>query len=349
MIPSSSSNACAQAPDAPWMSPAGEPGLVSVVVPAYNRAHYLPELIQSVVDQTYRPIELLIVDDGSMDDTEAVVEAWMDEDTGSHDLDGVSLRYIYQENQGAPVARNRGLVESQGEYIQFLDSDDLLHPQKFDVQVQALTTFPSADVVWAPSPFFEDGQRPPFRTVEPSRIVREAELTPVHRPPQASHPETMLYRRSACRDIGPWSTELERWQDWDYCFRIVRADLVRVRVPGQYYFLREHDTGKIGDLRFGREGVRRNLVALRSIDETIRDMEQVHPSTRRTIFNLYLNTLQRALEADDEDSILRVLSRAKAYGRHMQLQLVGGIYRAFGASTAHAVIRTYMRLKAPFR
>lgn len=96
--------------------------LVSVIIPTYNRAHFLRETMNSVWNQTHRPIEMIVVDDGSTDDTQEVVTDWI----ASHSSDNFDAKYVYQENQGAPVARNRGAHLAQGQYLMFLDSDDLL-------------------------------------------------------------------------------------------------------------------------------------------------------------------------------------------------------------------------------
>lgn len=116
------------------MSLEHEPGLVSVIVPSYNRAGLLVEAMDSVWAQSYRPIELLIVDDGSTDNTRDLVEEWGRKHASD---DSLRLRYFHQDNAGASAARNLGLVESRGEYIQFLDSDDLLHPERLQRIVDA--------------------------------------------------------------------------------------------------------------------------------------------------------------------------------------------------------------------
>ncbi len=134
-----------------WMAEECEAGLVSVVVPTYDRAGLLVEALDSVRAQTYRPIELLIVDDGSTDDTGGVVEEWRAACAGD---DGLTVRYFRQENAGAPAARNRGLIESAGEYVQFLDSDDLLHPAKLAVHVPALAGDDALDFVYSATTHF---------------------------------------------------------------------------------------------------------------------------------------------------------------------------------------------------
>jgi glycosyltransferase involved in cell wall biosynthesis len=106
--------------------------LVTVIIPAYNQAAYIGEAIQSVLDQTYHEWELLIVDDGSTDETAAVITAFTDP----------RIRYIHQVNKGLPGARNRGIVQANGDYIAFLDADDAYHPDKLTVQVAHLDQNP---------------------------------------------------------------------------------------------------------------------------------------------------------------------------------------------------------------
>lgn len=112
--------------------------LVSIVTPTYNRADFLPAAISSVLAQTYEDFELIVVDDGSEDDTRAVLEPF---------LGDKRVRYFYQENQGQSVARNYALAQSSGEFIAFLDSDDLWCPNKLEKQLSAFDANPDADIV----------------------------------------------------------------------------------------------------------------------------------------------------------------------------------------------------------
>jgi glycosyltransferase involved in cell wall biosynthesis len=100
------------------------PAPVSVVVPTYNRAHCLPDTINSVLGQTVQPIEVLVVDDGSRDDTREVVERFP-----------APVRYVWRENGGSAAARNTGIRESRGEYVAFLDADDVWESTKLEVQL----------------------------------------------------------------------------------------------------------------------------------------------------------------------------------------------------------------------
>jgi glycosyltransferase involved in cell wall biosynthesis len=136
-----------------WMSEECLPGLVSVIIPTYNCAHFLIEAMDSVLGQNYRPIELIVVDDGSTDKTREVVEGWKQKRPRNNAFE---LRYFYQENKGGPAALNLGLIESQGEYIQFLAADDVLSPQKLTYQISALSSCGSKTAAYGPWRYFEN-------------------------------------------------------------------------------------------------------------------------------------------------------------------------------------------------
>ncbi len=103
-------------------------GLVSIIMPSWNTARFIAETIQSVIDQTYQNWELLIVDDCSTDNTDEVVESFL--------LDS-RIKYFHNEkNSGAAVTRNKAMREAQGEWIAFLDSDDLWMPEKLEKQIK---------------------------------------------------------------------------------------------------------------------------------------------------------------------------------------------------------------------
>jgi len=110
--------------------------LVSIVIPTYNYDNYLPIAIKSCIQQTYKNIEIIVVDDGSTDNTRAVVEGFRD-----------SVRYIRQDNRGVSSARNRGLEGAQGSFITFLDADDALTTDSIEMRVLILTENKDADFV----------------------------------------------------------------------------------------------------------------------------------------------------------------------------------------------------------
>ena len=327
-----------------WMDSESESRLVSVIVPTYNRVHFLPYALQSVSQQTYRPVELLIVDDGSTDDTPEVVESFKTAVCSDEKFD---VCYFRQENHGAPTARNRGLIESRGEFIQFLDSDDLLHPQKLEVHLRVLECIAKADFAWSPIDGFSDGERPGLEERDLETRAQNAEEFEVSHPGAASHPEGAFFRREACRTIGPWDETLERYQDWEYCFRIAALRLHGARVNEPFYYARHHGGSSIGNLRFGEEGIDRNLAALASIDRVVDAASR--PGLHRPAFQLYLNTLQRALTSGTDQQVRRAFQRAAQHcsglQRCLRLRGLEALYYILGKGVARYTLKTYSRIQ----
>jgi len=120
---------------------------VSVVIPAYNAAEYLDESISSVLDQSYSNLELIVVDDGSIDKTSDIVSKFRDS----------RLTYVYQDNKGVSGARNRGLEIASGDYIAFLDADDIWCRTKLEMQVSVLDNNSDIDFIFTNLLRFSDG------------------------------------------------------------------------------------------------------------------------------------------------------------------------------------------------
>jgi glycosyltransferase involved in cell wall biosynthesis len=116
------------------------PRTVSVVIPTYNRAHCITRAIDSAVGQTYPGVDIVVVDDGSTDGTEALIAKRYGHDP--------RVRYLRQENQGVSAARNTGLRAARGDYIALLDSDDIWKPWKLELQVACLERAPQAGMIW---------------------------------------------------------------------------------------------------------------------------------------------------------------------------------------------------------
>jgi|SRR5690625_57270 len=108
--------------------------LASVIIPSYNRSQIIRKTLESVWNQTYRPVEVVIVDDGSTDNTREIVNRWKEEFV-SEDF---KVNYFFQKNSGVQHARNKGISLAKGRFLQFLDSDDLLLPEKLDLQISKM-------------------------------------------------------------------------------------------------------------------------------------------------------------------------------------------------------------------
>lgn len=185
--------------------------LVSVVIPAYNRAHILPEAVDSALAQTYPHVEIIVSDDGSTDDTRAWIYELM-----KHIPDRV--RYVFNDNAGPGPAREAGRRLARGEFIQYLDSDDLLLPNKFELQVAALRARPECGVAYGRTRLETmDGQV----LVDPFKWTGKnlSELFPALLVDRWWCTHTPLYRRSVTDAVGPWSA-LRYSQDWEYDARV---------------------------------------------------------------------------------------------------------------------------------
>jgi hypothetical protein len=135
-------------PSGEFLPGPGTPGLVSVIVPCYNRADIVGETIDSILAQTYANLEIIIIDDGSTDNTRHVVGRYSDS----------RVRYFYKANGGLSAARNSGLDQAKGEFIAFLDSDYLWYSWKLDAQIRIFSSYPDVGLIWSDmSTFAESG------------------------------------------------------------------------------------------------------------------------------------------------------------------------------------------------
>ena len=190
-------------------------GLVSAIIPVYNRGAMLRAAVASVLAQTWRPVEIIIVDDGSTDDTAQVIS----ELRGRHPE---ITQVLHQSNAGPGPARQRGLEASSGEFIQFLDSDDLLLPHKFETQVQGLAGDPEAGISYGKTYARVNGVRQP----DPSQLSgeRHREIFPALLTGRLWETSTPLYRREALAAIGPWSAR-RQLEDWEFDCRAGAAGI----------------------------------------------------------------------------------------------------------------------------
>jgi glycosyltransferase involved in cell wall biosynthesis len=185
--------------------------LVSTIIPVYNRPALLGEAVESVLNQTYRPLEIIIVDDGSTDDTGAVAEELKEKNP-------CISAVIHMINGGPGAAREAGRRVIKGEFIQYLDSDDILLPRKFELQVAGLRAHPECGVAYGKTRFYVPGI---YDSV--GAWKRTGELIPTMFPAFLQSrwwgTSTPLYRRSIVDEAGAWTT-LQNEEDWEYDCRI---------------------------------------------------------------------------------------------------------------------------------
>jgi glycosyltransferase involved in cell wall biosynthesis len=230
-----------------WMKPLGRVDLASIIIPTFNRGELLEETLASVAAQTYRPIEVIIVDDGSTDQTAALVRRWEASLPGDPEF---ILRYIFQANGGVSSARNHGLVESTGQFIQFLDSDDILHPRKLEMHIGCLLRHPQSGYAFSemermehPHPWGKIDLEAAWETDAAEFFCSPKVLTMVG-----------VYRRQTCRCAGPWSEDLHLGEDEEYNFRALLSTEKLVYLPGALCAFRDHAGPRLTDSQKHQRG-----------------------------------------------------------------------------------------------
>lgn len=180
------------------------PFLVSTIIPVYNRAQMVCQAVESVLSQTYRPIELILVNDGSTDDTPQVLNVLASQYP--------EIQVIHQANAGAGLARETGRLVAKGEFIQYLDSDDWLLPNKFMDQVQALRENPHCGIAYGIS-MLVNAEGTVVNPISRATGEQIDFLFPRLLLERWWHTQTPLFRREVVDQAGPWPEQ--RPEDWD--------------------------------------------------------------------------------------------------------------------------------------
>jgi len=192
-----------------WISASFIENLVSVIIPTFNREDLIIESIRSVYMQTYKPIECLIVDDGSTDNTIVVIKKLQRE----LNSENFKILLIEQTNSGAPSARNNGILNASGEFFQFLDSDDLLYPEKIKDQVAVLQNQKEVDGVYGD---WNHGTTEEYVLIKGEKWEDTVSQFYGGR---VIHTLSFLFRRQIVERIGPWDEALKRNQEVDFNLR----------------------------------------------------------------------------------------------------------------------------------
>ena len=189
--------------------------LVSVVVPVFNRADLIMHTLDSVLEQSYRPLEIVVVDDGSSDESAAVVQSWIENVQDQT----ISTRLIRQKNSGANAARNTGIDAAQGCYIAFLDSDDRWLEDKLTRQIALFDQGEEIGGVYCGlrNVDLASGEKEPLMPREyPSGDISRAMLISDITAPTSC----WVVRKSCFEAVGKFDIELPARQDWDMWIRL---------------------------------------------------------------------------------------------------------------------------------
>lgn len=222
--------------------------LVSMIIPTYNRAGMIERVLNSVWSQTYRPIQLLVVNDGSPDNTVEVVTRWI---SGHSSDPGFSCKLIDQPNSGGCVARNNGLKQVEGEYVQFFDDDDELLPDAFRLHVDNLKKHPDIDASLGQAIYVRQDSSVQMRTHFCAGFFKHASLSRVVIESLPS-PSFMLFRREfLSKNALCWDETMPCGQDTDLMVRVflcrVRLDLLPNIVCRIYFHGHVHVSDRLND------------------------------------------------------------------------------------------------------
>jgi glycosyltransferase involved in cell wall biosynthesis len=203
---------------------------ISVIIPTYNRANLIEKAIKSVLKQTYQDFEIIIVDDGSTDNTEEIIRGFKDK----------RVKYIkkYKMNRGISVARNIGIKIARGKYIAFLDSDDEWFPEKLNKQIKILQDgSPELGVVYSISCYIDESGKN-INKLRNSKKVEGYIYEDLLGKNYVGTPSTVLIRKECFHQVGLFDDLLNAQEDWDmwiriakyYRFALIKIPLVKYRL-----------------------------------------------------------------------------------------------------------------------
>ena len=204
---------------------------VSVIIPTYNYACFLPYAIESVLSQKYQDLEVLVVDDGSTDETPQILSQFKSR-----------IKYIHQENAGLSAARNKGIAHSTGEFIQFLDADDILGPRSIHSQIKFLNEYSNISISVCRNKL--------FKSIGSTGIPEPTGEWPLFRESLSVHlcflniapPHAFLSRREAIVKTGWFDTGLKACEDYEFWLRAATKGFAPSYNPDGIVYYRRHPT-----------------------------------------------------------------------------------------------------------
>jgi glycosyltransferase involved in cell wall biosynthesis len=278
---------------------------VSVIMPAFNGGRYIREAMNSVIAQTYRAFELIVVDDGSTDKTRDIVSDFIKENRE------LPIRYLYQANRGAASARNAGIADVRGEYIAFLDCDDVWFPHKLEVQVPALETDKSAGLVFGDIVSFGEGR---VDTAPASKIFDLSKIDKgISRLFAGNYISTLtvMVKKACLEKAGVFDESVTIVEDYDLWLRIAKYCKI-VYVDSLVAKYRVHPGNLSRITKDNEEKLLLDMIKIRkrALEQSPEILRELSPGTlNRCYYKLYLNLatlrLKRGDRAGARENIMR--------------------------------------------
>lgn len=276
---------------------------ISVIIPAYNAMNYLPDTLDNLLKQTYNDLEIIIINDGSSDS----IKQWFSQ------LQDRRVKLISQENQGAGIARNTGIINAKGEYLAFLDADDIWQSTKLEKQVRILEENPEVGLVYSWVEYIsETGQ-------STGRIVKhQAEGNVWETLTQRNLVEcgsVAMVRRSCFDDVGIFDRQLSSFvEDWDMWLRIAERFPFKVIKEVLVYY-RQHPNGGSKNWQAMEENYK--IVIEKAFSSAPKDLEYLK---NKSYTSAYLCLAWKPLQSRIQDYEKAIYFRSLATKHYPQIR-----------------------------
>jgi glycosyltransferase involved in cell wall biosynthesis len=314
--------------------------LVSVIIPLFNAEKYISEAIRSAIGQTWANIEVIVVDDGSTDNSLALARAF--------ETDNVKI--FHQENKGASAARNLALTHSKGEFIQFLDADDLISPRKIEAQLNRLAIFPG-HICCCSSVFFFDNEDHLQRPVAAVGFQKEVYggdefltglfgfpyggMVPMH---------SWLTPASVIKKAGRWNEGLSVNDDGEFFCRAVLSAKGVINCEDSVSYYRKHRAGGSLSAGLSREAYHSMLTAMSLQHAHLLQKSKKPADVNRLFARKYFETGVAAYP-QYRDISRDAINKSVAFGNENRNYLAGPVSTALSRIIGWKAIRilTYLR------
>ena len=311
--------------------------LVSIVIPCYNAERWIAQSINSALQQTHLNTEVIVVDDGSSDGSLDAIKQFAGR-----------INWFSIPHGGPCAARNAGLKAVNGEWIQFLDADDLLHPDKLNISIRASRNYPKVEFVWAPH--VSVNQEFSFPVDKEALYDCDTEIV-VSQDALLAHyaPAVAVFRREFLERVGGWNESLTRWVDLEYQARIAALIPSYIQLNKPLYFYRQHSGQRISNFNRDHTNIQCAIESLTFARETLENSQIPSSRWKAFLWTFYLHLARSAAIAGDcktFSSLIREAVRLRG-SRKFQLKsfLAVSAIRVFGLTLTSALIECVLRYR----
>ena len=271
--------------------------LVSIVIPCFNCERWIGDAIESALGQSYPNIEIIVVNDGSTDKSLGVIDNF-----------GGKVNCISRRNGGPSAAMNFGFRAARGEWIQFLGSDDLLHPDKISLSVRTCERNPEVEFVWAPN--LSVPEEFSLSSIE-AQIEVEAEAVLSLNALAATYaPSAAMLRSSFLRRVGEFDESLRRWVDLEYHARIAAHLPLYARWSQPLYFYRQHSGERISNSNRTHSNIDQALQSLTRATATLENSKISPQLWKSYLWGFYAQLARSSAVKGDKKAFQELLHRA---------------------------------------